>query len=141
MEIIDRAFKAEKHIQPYVFTDGNADKSVERKFAEDLDGAAEVCVYAKLPKGFAIPTPVGNYSPDWAIAFNEGTVKHIFFIAETKGTMESLQLRPIEKAKIMCARKLFNEISTDNVVYHDVDSYQSLLNIMNDPSLDKKVCE
>lgn len=138
---IDKAFKAEKHIQPYVFTDGNADKSVERKFAEDLDGAAEVCVYAKLPKGFSIPTPVGHYSPDWAIAFNEGTVKHIFFVAETKGTMESMQLRPIEKAKIMCARKLFNEISTDNVVYHDVDSYQSLLNIMNDPSLDKKVCE
>ena len=138
---IDKAFKAEKHIQPYVFTDGNADKSVERKFAEDLDGAAEVCVYAKLPKGFSIPTPVGYYSPDWAIAFNEGTIRHIFCMEETKGTMESMQLRPIEKAKIMCARKLFNEISTDNVVYHDVDSYQSLLNIMNDPSLDKKVCE
>ena len=133
---IDKAFKAEKHIQPYVFTDGTADKSVERKFAEDLDGAEEVCVYAKLPRGFSIPTPVGNYSPDWAIAFNEGTVKHIFFIAETKGTMESMQLRPIEKAKISCARKLFNEISTDNVVYHDVDSYQSLLNIM--PSIEKK---
>ena len=132
---IDKAFKAEKHIQPYVFTDGTADKSIERKFAEDLDGASEVCVYAKLPKGFSIPTPVGNYSPDWAIAFNAGSVKHIFFIAETKGTMESLQLRPIEKAKISCARKLFNEISTDNVVYHDVDSYQSLLNIM--PTIEK----
>ena len=127
---IDKAFQAEKHIQPYVFTDGTADKSIERQFAEDLDGADEVSVYAKLPKGFSIPTPVGNYSPDWAIAFKAGTVKHIFFIAETKGTMESLQLRPIEKAKISCARKLFNEISTDNVVYHDVDSYQSLLNIM-----------
>lgn len=127
---IDRAFKAEKHIQSYIFTDGSAEKSVERRFAEDLDGAEEVCVYAKLPKGFSIPTPVGNYSPDWAIAFNKGTVKHIFFIAETKGTMESLQLRPIEKAKISCARKLFNELSTEDVVYHDVDSYQSLLNIM-----------
>ena len=127
---IDKAFKAKKHIQPYVFTDGNAEKSVERKFAEDLDGAEEVCVYAKLPRGFSIPTPVGNYSPDWAIAFNAGSVKHIFFIAETKGTMESLQLRPIEKAKISCAKKLFNEISTEDVVYHDVDSYQSLLNIM-----------
>lgn len=134
---IDKAFKAEKHIQPYVFTDGNADKSVERKFAEELDGAEDVCAYAKLPKKFSIPTPVGNYSPDWAIAFKEGTVKHIYFVAETKGTMESLQLRPIEKAKIMCARKLFNEISTDNVVYHDVDSYQSLLNIM--PTIEKNV--
>ena len=81
---IDKAFKAEKHIQDYVFTDGTAEQSVERRFAQDLDGANEVCVYAKLPKGFKIPTPVGNYSPDWAIAFNEGTVKHIYFVAETK---------------------------------------------------------
>ena len=128
---IDKAFKATKHIQDYVFTDGYAEKSVERRFAEDLDNAEEVCVYAKLPRGFHIPTPVGNYSPDWAIAFYEGTVKHIYFIAETKGTMESLSLKPIEKVKISCARKLFNEISTDNVKYHDVDSYQSLLNVMN----------
>lgn len=132
----DKAFEAKKHIQPYVFTDGVAKDSVEKRFAQDLDGANEVCVYAKLPRGFSIPTPVGNYSPDWAIAFNEGTVKHIFFIAETKGSMESMQLRPIEQAKISCARKLFNEISTDNVVYHEVDSYQSLLNIM--PSIQKK---
>lgn len=127
----DKAFKAEKHIQDYVFTDGIAEQSVERRFAQDLDNANEVCVYAKLPKGFKIPTPVGNYSPDWAIAFYEGTVKHIYFVAETKGTMESLQLKPIEQAKIKCARKLFNEISTENVVYHDVDSYKNLLNIMS----------
>lgn len=116
---IDKAFKTEKHIQDYVFTDGTAEKSKER--------------------GFSIPTPVGNYSPDWAIAFNQGAVKHIYFIAETKGTMETLELRPIEKAKISCARKLFNEISTENVVYHDVDSYQSLLNIM--PTIEKRVNE
>ena len=128
---IDKAFLAKKAIQDYVFTDGTADMSVERKFAEDLDGAEEVCVYAKLPRTFHIPTPVGNYSPDWAIAFYEGTVKHIFFVAETKGTMESLELRPIEQAKINCAKKLFNEMSTSKVKYHDVDSYQSLLNIIN----------
>ncbi len=125
-----KAFKSRKHIQDYVFTDGVAEQSVERRFAQSLDVADEVCVYAKLPKGFAIPTPVGNYSPDWAIAFNEGAVKHIYFIAETKGTMDSLQLRPIEQAKISCAKKLFNEISTSKVRYHDVDSYQSLLDIM-----------
>ena len=127
----DKAFLAKKAIQDYVFTDGSADKSIERRFAEDLDAAEEVCVYAKLPRSFQIPTPVGNYSPDWAIAFYEGKVKHIFFIAETKGTMETLELRPIERAKISCARKLFNEMSTSNVVYHDVDTYQNLLNIMN----------
>jgi len=127
---VDKAFRAKRHIQDYVFTDGSAEKSIERRFAEELDIADEVCVYAKLPKGFAIPTPVGNYSPDWAIVFNENAVKHIYFIAETKGTMDSLQLRPIEQAKIQCAKKLFNEISTSKVKYHDVDSYQSLLNIM-----------
>ena len=126
----DKAFLAKKAIQDYVFTDGSAEKSIERKFAEDLDRADEVCVYAKLPRTFQIPTPVGNYSPDWAIAFYEGTVKHIFFIAETKGTMESLELRPIEQAKISCAKKLFNEMSNSKVKYHDVDSYQSLLDII-----------
>lgn len=126
----DKAFLAKKAIQDYVFTDGSAEMSIERRFAEDLDAAEEVCVYAKLPRTFQIPTPVGNYSPDWAIAFYEGKVKHIFFIAETKGTMESLNLRPIEQAKISCAKKLFNQLSTSRVKYHDVDSYQSLLNIM-----------
>ena len=126
----EKAFLAKKAIQDYVFTDGSADKSIERTFVEDLDTAEEVCVYAKLPRSFQIPTPVGNYSPDWAIAFYEGTVKHIFFVAETKGTMESLNLRPIEQAKISCAKKLFNEMSTGKVKYHDVDSYQSLLNVM-----------
>lgn len=126
----NKAFLAKRHIQDYVFTDGTVEKSAERKFAEDLDGAKEVSVYAKLPRTFQIPTPVGNYSPDWAIAFKEGTVKHIYFIAETKGTMESMHLRKIEEAKIVCAKKLFNELSTSHVKYHEVDSYQSLLNIM-----------
>ncbi|WP_173677074.1 type III restriction-modification system endonuclease [Sulfobacillus sp. hq2] len=128
-----RAFKARHAIQDYVFTDGTAAESVERRFVKDLDVAEEVVVYAKLPKGprgFYIPTPVGNYSPDWAITFKKGSVKHIFFIAETKGTIDSLELRPIEQAKIACAKKLFNEISTTGVKYHEVDSYQSLLTIM-----------
>ncbi len=127
-----RAYRAEKNVQDYVFADGYAKdgQSIERKFAEDMDLADEVCVYAKLPRGFAIPTPVGNYSPDWAIAFHKGTVKHIFFIAETKGTMETLNLKPIEKAKIDCAKKLFKELSGEDVVYDSVDSYQHLLDIM-----------
>jgi type III restriction enzyme len=128
-----KAFKAKHAIQDYVFTDGSAANSVERRFAEDLDVADEVVVYAKLPKGprgFYIPTPMGNYSPDWAISFKKGAVKHIFFIAETKGSMDSLKVQPIEQAKISCAKKLFNEISTTGVKYHDVDSYQSLLAVM-----------
>lgn len=134
-----KAFKAKHAIQDYVFTDGTAAESIERKFAQDLDAADEVIVYAKLPRGprgFYIPTPVGNYSPDWAISFKKGSVKHIFFIAETKGSMQSTKFGQmsrtdeIEKAKISCAKKLFNEISTSGVKYHDVDSYQSLLAVM-----------
>lgn len=127
----DKAFKAQKHIQDYVFTDGIAEKSVERRFAENLDSAAEVCVYAKLPKGFTIPTPLGHYSPDWAIAFNEGTVKHIYFIAETKGSMSSMDLRPIEKAKIDCAKVLFNKINTNEIQYGVVKDYHELFNMIN----------
>lgn len=126
----DKAFRATKAIQDYVFTDGSAEQSIERKFVQELDAAEEVCVYAKLPKGFHIPTPVGNYSPDWAIAFNEGTVKHIYFVAETKGSMDSLELREIEKAKISCAKKLF-EMNFSDIKYDVVSNYSQLLNIMN----------
>ena len=126
------AFKAEKHIRDYVFVDGiSKEHSVERRFAEDLDNADEVCVYAKLPKSFYIPTPVGNYSPDWAIAFREGSVKHIYFVAETKGNLDSLQLRGVEAAKIECAKKLFNKMSTSRVRYEYVTSYADLLDKMN----------
>ncbi len=128
----DQAFHATKAIQDYVFTDGTAEKSVERRFVENLDGAQEVNIYAKLPRGFAIPTPVGHYSPDWAIVFHEGTVKHIYFVAETKGAMDTMNLRPIEKAKIDCAKKLFATLSTGAVKYDHVDSYQALLDkVMN----------
>ena len=115
-----------------MFVDGiNKENSVERRFAMDLDKSEEVCVYAKLPKGFYIPTPVGRYSPDWAIAFNEGSVKHIYFVAETKGSLDSLQLKAVEKAKIDCAKILFNKMSTSKVKYEHVTSYEDLLNKMN----------
>ena len=121
---ISKAYSAQKHIMDYVFSDSDG----ERKFASALDGATEVCVYAKLPRAFQIPTPVGNYAPDWAIAFNKGTVKHIFFVAETKGSLDSMELRGIEKAKIACARKLFNNVSTSEIKYDTVASYDDLLN-------------
>ena len=118
------AYEAEKAIQNYVFTDGN----VERKFAQDLDGGNEVLIYAKLPRGSAIPTPVGSYAPDWAIVFREGKVRHIYFVAETKGTLASLQLRPMEEAKIACAKKLFEKLHRDCVIYEHVNDFQTLLN-------------
>ena len=127
----EKAFRAKKHIQDYVFTDGLAEKSIERTFAEDLDKATEVCVYAKLPRSYQIPTPVGNYTPDWAILFHEGSVKYIYFVAETKGSTDPSQIRPIEKAKIDCAQKLFNEISTSQVRYAHVNSYQGVLDAVN----------
>lgn len=121
-----RALKAERHVYDYVFTDSKN----EREFVTTLDKDTEVVVYAKLPRGFFIPTPVGNYNPDWAIAFKEGTVKHIYFVAETKGSMSSLELREIEKSKIECARKFFTGITSDQVKYDVVDSYGALMDLV-----------
>ena len=123
---LSKAYAAQKHIMDYVFSDSDG----ERKFASALDGASEVCVYAKLPRSFQIPTPVGNYAPDWAIAFNKGAVKHIFFVAETKGSLDSMELRGVEKAKIACAKKLFNDASTSEVRYGTISKYEELLDII-----------
>jgi type III restriction enzyme len=115
--------KLNRHIYDYVFTDSKG----EREFVKELDTSEEVVVYAKLPKGFFIPTPVGDYNPDWAISFKEGTVKHIYFIAETKGSMSSMELRKIEECKIECARKYFAKITSEQVKYEVVDSYGTLM--------------
>ena len=125
-EDFSKAIKVDHHIYDYVFTDSKN----ERSFVKELDTSTEVVVYAKLPRGFFIPTPVGNYNPDWAIAFHEGTVKHVYFIAETKGSMSSMELREIEKCKIECARKFFTKITSDQVKYDVVDSYGKLMELV-----------
>ena len=117
------AMKADKHLYDHILYDSTN----ERDFANDLEIKSEVAVYVKLPDGFYISTPVGRYNPDWAIAFYEGKVKHIYFVAETKGSMRSMQLRDIEKAKIHCAREHFKAISSGDVVYDVIDGYQALL--------------
>ncbi|QDT04221.1 Type III restriction enzyme, res subunit [Rubripirellula lacrimiformis] len=123
---ISSAYEAQRHVYDYVITDSKT----KRTFVETLDKSTEVVVYAKLPKAFSIPTPVGNYNPDWAIAFEQGKVKHVFFIAETKGSMSSLELKKIESAKIDCARKFFAKITNDNVRYDVVDSYEKLMGLV-----------
>lgn len=124
-------FKHTKHIQPYIFTDGIAENSIEKRFAHDLEKSAEVSVYAKLPKEFKIHTPVGDYTPDWAIAFYEGKVKHIYFVVETKGSTSNMQLKPIEQIKIKCAKKLFDTLNNGKVHYGVATSYKNLLDIIN----------
>jgi type III restriction enzyme len=121
-----RAIKTEYHVYDYVFTDSKTEKA----FVKELDKSTEVVVYAKLPKGFFIPTPVGNYNPDWAIVFKEETVKHIYFVAETKGTLSSMELRKIEECKINCAQKFFAGITTDQVKYDVVSDYAQLMDIV-----------
>jgi len=120
------------HIYDFVLPDSGS--KPERDFAEALEASAEVVVYAKLPRGFLIPTPVGDYNPDWAISFKEGAVKHIYFVAETKGSMSSMDLREIEKTKIKCARKFFDEMNRrfapENVKYDVVDSFGKLMEVV-----------
>ncbi|MBL8309041.1 MAG: DEAD/DEAH box helicase family protein [Burkholderiales bacterium] len=122
--------KLQRHIYDYVLTDSN----IEREFVKELDTSNEVVVYAKLPRGFLIPTPVGDYNPDWAISFKEGAVKHVYFVAETKGSMSSMELREIEKTKIKCARKFFDDINKkfapEQVKYDVVDSFGKLMELV-----------
>ena len=119
-----------KHVYDYAITDSD----VEREFVKDLDTSSEVVVYVKLPRGFLIPTPVGDYNPDWAISFKAGSVSHIYFVAETKGTMSTMKLREIEKTKIECARKFFDEISqritVDRIKYDVVTDYAKLMDLV-----------
>ncbi|XZE20316.1 type III restriction-modification system endonuclease [Pirellulaceae bacterium SH449] len=121
-----KALPVNRHVYEYIFTDSKN----ERDFVHELDTSIEVVVYAKLPKSFHIPTPVGNYNPDWAIAFQEGTVKHVYFIAETKGSMSSMELRKIEECKIDCARKFFSKITSDQVKYDVVNNYGKLMELV-----------
>ncbi|WP_284446742.1 type III restriction-modification system endonuclease [Fluviibacter phosphoraccumulans] len=122
--------KLQRHIYDYVLTDSN----IEREFVKELDTCTDVVVYAKLPRGFLIPTPVGDYNPDWAISFKEGAVKHVYFVAETKGSMSSMVLNEIEKTKIRCARKFFDEINKkyapENVKYEVVNSFGKLMELV-----------
>lgn len=122
--------KLQRHIYDYVLTDSN----IERQFVKELDTSGDVVVYAKLPRGFLIPTPVGDYNPDWAISFKEGAVKHVYFVAETKGTMSSMELREIERTKIKCARKFFDDINLkfapEQVKYDVVDSFGKLMELV-----------
>ncbi|MCP4306934.1 MAG: DEAD/DEAH box helicase family protein [bacterium] len=123
--------KLKKHIYDYVV----ADSQVERDFVTELDTSTEVVVYAKLPRGFFIPTPVGDYNPDWAIAFREGSVKHVYFVAETKGSLSSMQLKGAELAKIDCARKFFETLNATNghvVQYDVVTDYGQLMQLVAD---------
>lgn len=115
---LTHATKLNRHIYEYAVTDS----AVERRFVEDLDTSDDVIVYAKLPHGFVIPTPVGDYNPDWAIAFTEGSVEHVFFVAETKSTHADIERRGTENAKITAARRFFAALNAgqDGSVTYDV---------------------
>ena len=121
------AIQSEKSLYDLVVVDS---QGVEKQFAEELERQDEVEVYTKLPRGFYINTPVGKYNPDWAIVFKEGAVKHIYFVAETKGSEEITQLRGVERAKIACAVHHFASISDSQLKFGVVKSYEKLKNIV-----------
>ncbi|MDE5902960.1 MAG: restriction endonuclease subunit R, partial [Muribaculaceae bacterium] len=124
---VNKALELSKHITPYVAYDSEGEKN----FAQGLESATEVLIFAKLPRKLKIPTPVGYYAPDWAIVFEEGTVRHVFFVAETKGSLDKMELRGVELAKTECAKRLFNSISTHTTRYGVVDKFENLYNIIN----------
>ena len=124
----DDAMESEKSLYDLVVVDS---KGTEMNFAKQLESDADVEVYTKLPRGFYINTPLGHYNPDWAVVFREGSVKHVYFIAETKGSMREVDLREAEKSKIECARRHFASLSNSSVKYDVVKSYKDLYDIVN----------
>lgn len=123
----DNAMESEKSLYDLVVIDS---KGTEMDFAKQLESNTDVDVYTKLPRGFYINTPMGQYNPDWAIVFREGSVKHVYFIAETKGSMREVDLRETEKSKIACARRHFASLSNSVVKYDVVNSYNDLYNLV-----------
>ena len=111
-----------KHIYDFL----TSDSKIESDFATALENSTEVVVYAKLPKSFYVSTPVANYSPDWAIVFDKDKVRHIYFVAETKGSDSDMDLREIEKLKIHCAEQHFDSIGGKEVQFKKVASYDTL---------------
>lgn len=122
------AMESEKSLYDLVVVDS---QGIEMNFAKELETQNEVAVYTKLPGGFYINTPVGHYNPDWAIVFNENEdIKHVYFVAETKGSLEESQLRESERSKIACARKHFATIAGSSLIYDVVRNYNDLRNIL-----------
>lgn len=123
--------KLRNHIYDFVVTESKG----EQDFAAQLDQSVDIEVFAKLPRGFYIPTPVGDYNPDWAIAFKEGSVKHVYFVAETKGSMSSMQLRQTELSKIECAKKFFDQVNlkfpSSEVRYGIVSNFGKLMEVIS----------
>ena len=123
--------EATKSLYPYV----KVDSEVEARFQKALEEFKDVKVYAKLPSSFKISTPLGDYNPDWAISFKEGSVSHVYFVAETKGSMSSLQLKGSEKDKIHCARAHFQALKQAGIIEQDqiygvVSSYEELISLV-----------
>jgi len=115
--------EVKKHIYDYL----KYDSQVERVLAQEMDDN-EIVVYAKLPNNFKIPTPMGNYNPDWAIVFNGKDKKDIYFIAETKGNcVDELQLKGSEELKIKYAKKYFECLKDDNISYDCIEDYGELI--------------
>ena len=133
-DLSDALGPLEKHVYDYAVTDSKT----EKKLLADLEASSEVIVYAKLPSGFLIPTPVGGYNPDWAIVFTNGDIKHIYFIAETKGSLDSLDLRQKEESKVECAKKFFKQLSDaideDKLQYGVIKDYASLIDLIGNGS-------
>lgn len=127
-----KAIQTNKHISDYIFKGSQLDSKIEEDFVKSLENADEVEVYAKLPREYKIPTPVGDYSPDWAICFKKDAlnIKHVYFIAETKGSTEASDLRPVEQAKINCAKKLYNQMSNSEIWYHEVKDFKEMMDIL-----------
>ena len=118
------AVPAAHSISDYVICDTDR----ERAFAEALEASEAVRLYVRLPKSFFIPTPVGRYTPDWAIALRDRAGDPVYFVAETSG--RAPQPQGVEAAKLQCARAHFAAVSGGEVMCGAVRDLDELLRIV-----------
>lgn len=108
------------------------ESSVEASFADQLETNTAVKVYAKLPGWFTVPTPLGTYNPDWAVLINSDEGERLYFVVETKGTLDTANLRYMESAKIKCGKEHFNAIKVEesSVKYQVTTTVDGLLSTL-----------
>ena len=116
---LDRnAVKVEHSVYDYIVYDSS---TVERPFAVALDNDPDVKMFFKIPDNFKIDTPIGNYNPDWAVFLNKNGEEKLYFVIETKGSLNPYERKGKENLKIHCGKQHFKALDNGIELKEAVD--------------------
>lgn len=115
--LTDRLVDSEKSVYKKTL----CDSMVEENLAKQFEDSENIKLYTKLPSWFTVPTPLGEYNPDWAVLYSKADGEKLYFITESKGSVFDEDLRPVEKAKIDCGKAHFSALSSRLILAHTID--------------------